>query len=99
MNGLQGDILRCIGNTSLLALRNIVPPNGARILLKVESENPTGSMEDRMAPGHDRGGRGGRTSCRRRFRGRVHGGSMKSLRAYGAVFERAAGEAHAPAER
>jgi cysteine synthase A len=42
-------ILDCIGNTSLLALRNIVPGNGARILLKLESENPTGSMKDRMA--------------------------------------------------
>ncbi len=43
------DILQCIGNTRLLALRNVVPGNGARILLKLESENPTGSMKDRMA--------------------------------------------------
>jgi len=43
------DILRCIGNTPLLPLRRIVPGNGARILLKLESENPTGSMKDRMA--------------------------------------------------
>ena len=42
-------ILDHIGNTSLLALRKIVPMNGARILLKIESENPTGSMKDRMA--------------------------------------------------
>lgn len=42
-------ILDRIGNTSLLALRNVVPGNGARILLKLESENPTGSMKDRMA--------------------------------------------------
>ena len=49
MNELQRDILHCIGNTSLLALRNIVPQNGSRILLKLESENPTGSMKDRMA--------------------------------------------------
>src|SRR6202022_1488562 len=27
----------------------IVPENGARILLKLENENPTGSMKDRMA--------------------------------------------------
>jgi cysteine synthase A len=46
---LQREILDCIGNTSLLALRNLVPRNGARILLKLESENPTGSMKDRMA--------------------------------------------------
>lgn len=49
MKDLQPDILHCIGSTSLLALRNIVPGNGARILLKLESENPTGSMKDRMA--------------------------------------------------
>jgi cysteine synthase A len=49
MSELPRSILHCIGNTSLLALRNIVPKNGARILLKLESENPTGSMKDRMA--------------------------------------------------
>lgn len=42
-------ILDTIGNTSLLELRNVVPANGARILLKLESQNPTGSMKDRMA--------------------------------------------------
>jgi cysteine synthase A len=49
MKEIQRDILHCIGNTSLLALRKIVPENGSRILLKLESENPTGSMKDRMA--------------------------------------------------
>jgi cysteine synthase A len=49
MKDMKRDILDCIGNTSLLALRRIVPGNGARILLKLESENPTGSMKDRMA--------------------------------------------------
>jgi cysteine synthase A len=49
MAGLPRDILDCIGNTSLLPLRKIAPKNGARILLKIESENPTGSMKDRMA--------------------------------------------------
>ncbi len=43
------NILQRIGDTSLLALRNIVPRNGSRILVKLESENPTGSMKDRMA--------------------------------------------------
>ena len=47
--GLQRNILHCIGKTSLIALRNIKAGNGARILLKLESENPTGSMKDRMA--------------------------------------------------
>jgi cysteine synthase A len=49
MNEVRRNILDCIGNTSLLALRNVVPANGSRILLKLESENPTGSMKDRMA--------------------------------------------------
>ncbi|GAB4192937.1 MAG: cysteine synthase A [Thalassobaculales bacterium] len=49
MNAPPNDILARIGNTTLLALRRIVPANGARILLKLESENPTGSMKDRMA--------------------------------------------------
>ena len=43
------DILSRIGGTTLLQLRRIVPANGARVLLKIESENPTGSMKDRMA--------------------------------------------------
>jgi cysteine synthase A len=49
MKDMKRDILDCIGNTSLLALRRIVPRNGSSILLKLESENPTGSMKDRMA--------------------------------------------------
>jgi cysteine synthase A len=46
---LRRGILQQIGNTSSLALHKIVPSNGARLLLKLESENPTGSMKDRMA--------------------------------------------------
>ena len=42
-------VLDCIGNTSLVALHHIVPRSSSRILLKLESENPTGSMKDRMA--------------------------------------------------
>ena len=49
MGELPRDILSRIGGTSLLALRHIRPANGARILLKLENENPTGSMKDRMA--------------------------------------------------
>jgi cysteine synthase A len=49
MKELQRNILHCIGNTTLLALRDIVPGNGSRLLLKMENENPTGSMKDRMA--------------------------------------------------
>ncbi|RZQ64607.1 PLP-dependent cysteine synthase family protein [Amycolatopsis suaedae] len=49
MNELLPDILAGIGNTPMVALRNVVPDNGARVLLKLESGNPTGSMKDRMA--------------------------------------------------
>lgn len=45
----QPTILDRIGKTALVPLRHVVPANGARILLKLESENPTGSMKDRMA--------------------------------------------------
>jgi len=43
------DILRAIGNTSLVRLSKVVPPNCAQVLVKLEWENPTGSMKDRMA--------------------------------------------------
>src|SRR5471032_3084370 len=43
------DILHGIGHTSLMPLRHIAPKSGSRILLKLENENPTGSMKDRMA--------------------------------------------------
>jgi cysteine synthase len=49
MSELAPTILDRIGNTPVLPLRRIVPANGSRILLKLESENPTGSMKDRMA--------------------------------------------------
>lgn len=42
-------ILETIGNTPLVELRSLVPTGSARILLKLESHNPTGSMKDRMA--------------------------------------------------
>ena len=43
------DILDAIGNTSLVRLGKVVPRNCANILVKLEWENPTGSMKDRMA--------------------------------------------------
>jgi len=42
-------ILDTIGGTRLLPLRRLVPEQSARILIKLEYENPTGSMKDRMA--------------------------------------------------
>ncbi len=43
------DVLQAIGNTSMVRLRKVVPPNHADILVKLEWENPTGSVKDRMA--------------------------------------------------
>ena len=43
------DVLDAIGNTSLVRLRRVVPPGCADVLVKLEWENPTGSMKDRMA--------------------------------------------------
>ena len=43
------NILHAIGNTSMVQLRKVVPPNCADIFVKLEWENPTGSMKDRMA--------------------------------------------------
>ena len=42
-------ILDAIGNTPLVELRAIVPKGSARIVAKLESANPTGSMKDRLA--------------------------------------------------
>ncbi len=46
---INNSILQAIGNTSLVQLRNVVPPGCAKIFVKLEWENPTGSMKDRMA--------------------------------------------------
>jgi cysteine synthase A len=55
------DILAAIGSTSMVRLRHVVPPGSADILVKLEWENPTGSMKDRMAraviDGAERSGR------------------------------------------
>jgi len=45
----SSNILESIGNTPIVQLRNVVPPNCARIAAKIEWANPTGSMKDRMA--------------------------------------------------
>src|SRR5262249_57264713 len=43
------NIAEAIGNTSLVRLQKVVPAGCATILVKLEWENPTGSMKDRMA--------------------------------------------------
>ena len=54
-------ILSAIGNTPIHELRGFEAPSRARILLKLELANPTGSMKDRMAlamiDGAERAGR------------------------------------------
>ncbi|WP_433917298.1 cysteine synthase family protein [Streptomyces canus] len=47
--GARGNVLELIGNTPLVKLRRVVPPGCAEVFVKVESQNPTGSMKDRMA--------------------------------------------------
>jgi cysteine synthase len=49
MPGPDRSILDAIGHTPLIHLNAVVPPGSARVLLKLESQNPTGSMKDRMA--------------------------------------------------
>ena len=42
-------ILDQIGKTPLIQIRHCAPANGARLWIKLEYRNPTGSMKDRMA--------------------------------------------------
>jgi len=46
---MNNTILDAIGNTSIVQLRRVVPPGCAKIFVKLEWENPTGSMKDRAA--------------------------------------------------
>ena len=43
------NILHSIGNTSLVQLHGVVPVDCGKIFAKLEWQNPTGSMKDRMA--------------------------------------------------
>ncbi len=49
MSGRDSSVLAAIGGTPLVELLRIRPRGSARILAKLESANPTGSMKDRMA--------------------------------------------------
>ena len=46
---ISNNILQAIGNTSIVQLHKVVPAGCAKIFVKLECENPTGSMKDRMA--------------------------------------------------
>jgi cysteine synthase A len=45
----RNHILQAIGNTSLVKLQKVVPKDSANVFVKLEWENPTGSMKDRAA--------------------------------------------------
>ncbi|HEU5163135.1 MAG TPA: cysteine synthase family protein [Thermoanaerobaculia bacterium] len=49
MTSRPAGVLAGIGNTPLVELRRVVPAGSARVLIKLEFANPTGSMKDRMA--------------------------------------------------
>lgn len=46
---MQASVVDLVGKTPLVALRRLALPGHARVLVKVESANPTGSMKDRAA--------------------------------------------------
>ena len=46
---VANNVLESIGNTPLVRLQRVVPQGAARVLVKLEWANPTGSMKDRMA--------------------------------------------------
>ena len=46
---IKKDILHAIGNTPIVQLCNVIPPGSAKVFVKLEWSNPTGSMKDRMA--------------------------------------------------
>jgi len=48
---IPSSAFQAIGNTSLVQLQRVVPQNGAKVFAKLEFQNPTGSMKDRMALG------------------------------------------------
>ena len=47
--GSGNNISQAIGNTTLVQLHKVVPPDCAQVYVKLEWENPTGSMKDRTA--------------------------------------------------
>lgn len=48
---MDSTLLKAIGNTALVQLQRVVPPGHAKIWAKLEWQNPSGSMKDRMAVG------------------------------------------------
>jgi len=46
---LANDILDAIGNTPLVGIQRLSPSEGVRLWAKLEGQNPTGSLKDRIA--------------------------------------------------
>ena len=49
LSQLSSSITHTVGNTPIVQLQKVVPPNSADVLVKLEYFNPTGSYKDRMA--------------------------------------------------
>ena len=47
--GRYGDLLQSVGNTPLIELPTLSPKPGVKIFAKLEGQNPTGSVKDRVA--------------------------------------------------
>ncbi len=47
--GRYGDLVEAVGNTPLVELPTLSPKEGVRIFAKLEGQNPTGSVKDRVA--------------------------------------------------
>ena len=46
---IRPSVLSCVGSTPLVGLRSVVPSGAGVVLIKLEAQNPTGSIKDRMA--------------------------------------------------
>ena len=47
--GAASDLVAAIGNTPMVELRRLAPHDGVRLFAKLEGNNPTGSVKDRVA--------------------------------------------------
>jgi cysteine synthase len=47
--GTAGSLLELVGNTPLVELRHLAPKPAVRLYAKLEAQNPTGSIKDRVA--------------------------------------------------
>lgn len=50
-HSLHESILDCVGKTPIVKLQKMSPKEGVNVWLKLESENPGGSLKDRLAYG------------------------------------------------